>query len=102
MPLIDICYVPMPQLHRHSLPSTSCPQTFSKTCTPAPSLPNMWWNPRGGGSATGTPSCKLMSHDNMQSPKRDKKEKKKRIKMEFFLMPFECHLNETKAHPRKK
>ena len=47
---------------------------------PTSLLPNMWWNPRGGGSATGTPSCKLMSHGNMQSPKRDNKKDKKGIK----------------------
>ena len=63
----------------------------------------MWWNPRGGGSATGTPSCKLMSHGNLQSPKRDQKEDKKGIKeKKIFLMHFECHLNETKVLSRKK
>ena len=85
-------------------PSTSYSQTFSKTCTPASLLPNMWLNPRGGGSATRTLSFKLMSHSNMQSPKRDKKNRTKRGKKRrrlFFLMLSECHLNEIKVLSRE-
>ena len=64
---ICICYIPAPQLHRHSLQRVVRTRS-PKTCTPAFSLPNMWWNFRIGGSTTDIPSCKLMLHGNQHSP----------------------------------
>ena len=49
----------------------------------------------------GTPSSKLMSHGNLQSPKREKKDKKRIKKRKIYLILVLYHINETKVISKK-